>query len=157
VNLQAGRNDQYRLSGETFKRISIMRRRGVFVLLAVLGVLFLVAIAGIFALYLAVGRGPVVPSQATLMLKVGGELSEIAPTDIVSYVGGGARFPTVRGIIETLRKAKVDGRIKSVILKPTGFTTPHWAKIQELRDAVLDFKKSGKPLYAYLEYGGDRD
>ena len=26
-----------------------------------------------------------------------------------------------------------------------------------MRDAVLDFKKSGKPLYAYLEYGGDRE
>ena len=29
--------------------------------------------------------------------------------------------------------------------------------MQEIRDAVLDFKKSGKPLYAYLEYGGDRE
>src|SRR4030095_9075760 len=26
-----------------------------------------------------------------------------------------------------------------------------------VRDAMLDFKKSGKPLYAYLEYGGDRE
>ena len=29
--------------------------------------------------------------------------------------------------------------------------------MQEIRDAVLDFRKSGKPVYAYLEYGGDRD
>ena len=29
--------------------------------------------------------------------------------------------------------------------------------MQELRDAVLDFRKSGKPVYAYLEYGGDRE
>ena len=40
---------------------------------------------------------------------------------------------------------------------PPGFTTPYWAKIQELRDAVLDFRQSGKPIYAYLEYAGDRD
>ena len=26
-----------------------------------------------------------------------------------------------------------------------------------MRDAVLDFRKSGKPVYAYLEYGGDRE
>ena len=29
--------------------------------------------------------------------------------------------------------------------------------MQEIRDAVLDFKTSGKPVYAYLEYGGDRE
>ena len=44
-----------------------------------------------------------------------------------------------------------------MLLKPTGFTSPFWGKVQEIRDAVLDFRKSGKPIYAYLEYGGDRD
>src|SRR6185295_15575556 len=36
-------------------------------------------------------------------------------------------------------------------------TSPFWAKVQEIRDAVLDYRTSGKPVYAYLEYGGDRD
>ena len=44
-----------------------------------------------------------------------------------------------------------------MLLKPTGFESPFWGKVQEIRDAVLDFKKSGKPIYAYLEYGGDRE
>ena len=47
--------------------------------------------------------------------------------------------------------------MSSLLLKPTGFESPYWAKVQEIRDAVLDFKKSGKPVYAYLEYGGDRE
>ena len=29
--------------------------------------------------------------------------------------------------------------------------------MQELREALLDFKTSGKPVYAFLEYGGDRE
>ena len=29
--------------------------------------------------------------------------------------------------------------------------------MQEIRDAVVEFKKSGKPVYAYVEYGGDRE
>ena len=29
--------------------------------------------------------------------------------------------------------------------------------MQELRDAVLDFRKSGKMVVAFLEYGGDRE
>src|SRR6185436_7498616 len=50
-----------------------------------------------------------------------------------------------------------DKRVTGVFLKITGLETPFWAKVQELRDAVLDFKTSGKPVYAYLEYGGDRE
>src|SRR5262249_51575002 len=48
-------------------------------------------------------------------------------------------------------------RIRGVLLKPTGFDSPFWGKVQEIRDAVLDFRKSGKPVYAYLDYGGDRE
>ena len=29
--------------------------------------------------------------------------------------------------------------------------------MQELRDAIIDFRKSGKQVVAYLEYGGDRE
>ena len=65
--------------------------------------------------------------------------------------------PTVRAIVDDLRKAKVDPRIRSVLLKPTGFDSPFWGKVQEVRDAILDFRKSGKPIFAYLEYGGDHE
>jgi len=61
-------------------------------------------------LYLLIGREPSVPSNAVLTLTVGGELAEVAPTDVVAYVRG-ARTPTVRNIVDDLRKAKVDGRI----------------------------------------------
>ncbi len=80
----------------------------------------------------------------------------MAPADVVSYLST-SRPPTVRSIVENLKKAKADPRISAVLLKPTGFTTPFWAKVQEIRDAVLDFRQSGKPVYAYLEYASDRD
>src|SRR5205814_5114653 len=99
---------------------------------------------------------PGVPTNATLVLRVGGSLAEIAPNDVVGYIRG-TKTPTVRAIVDNLRKAKVDSRVRSVLLKPTGFESPFWAKVQEIRDAVIDFKKSGKPVYAYLEYGGDRE
>ena len=96
------------------------------------------------------------PSNATLVLRVGGNLSETAPDDVVGYLRG-VRTPTVRGIVDSLRRAKVDKRIRAVLIKPTGFESPFWGKVQEVRDAMLDFKTSGKPLYAYMEYGGDRE
>jgi protease-4 len=134
-----------------------MARRGFFGLLfTLIGVIVFIAIVGSIVVYLIVGRGPAVPPNAALILRVGGNLSEIAPPDVVGYLRG-VRTPTVRSIVDNLRKAKVDPRIRSVLLKPTGFDSPFWGKVQELRDAVVDFKKSGKPVYAYLEYGGDRD
>ena len=57
----------------------------------------------------------------------------------------------------TCSKAKRDSRIKTVLLMPSGLQLPYWGKVQELRDAVLDFRKSGKRVVAFLEYGGDRE
>ena len=133
-----------------------MARRKFTVIFTVLGFAFVVSVAGFALLYLLVGREPAVPSNATLVLKVGGDLSEVAPSNVVGYLRGG-NTPTVRTYVENLRKAKADARVSAVLLKPTGFESPYWGKVQELRDAVLDFRKSGKPVYAYLEYGGDRE
>jgi protease-4 len=112
--------------------------------------------AGFFALYLLIGGEPAVPANATLTLRVGGDIAETLPDDVFGYLSG-VRVTTLRGVVDNLRKAKVDGRISAVLLKPTGFSTPYWGKVQEVRDAILDFRKSGKRLYAYLEYGTDRD
>ena len=126
------------------------------VIFTVLGLAVLVSIAGFVLLYVLVGREPSVSSNSTLVLKVGGDLSEVAPSNVVGYIRGGSA-PVVRTIVDNLRKAKADPRVSAVLLKPTGFDSPYWGKVQEIRDAVIEFKKSGKPVYAYLEYGGDRE
>src|SRR4051794_6745995 len=133
-----------------------MARRRFTIIFTILGFALFVSMAGFLLLYLAVGREPAVASNSTLVLKVGGDLAEVAPANVVGYLRG-AKAVTVRGIVENLRKAKADARVSSLLLKPTGFESPYWAKVQEIRDAVLDFKKSGKPVYAYVEYGGDRE
>jgi protease-4 len=146
-------SNEYRVSkkGEV-----AMARRGLSVLFTLLGIAVFISIAGFFALYLVFGREPSVASRSTLVLQVGGNLGEVAPADVVGYLRG-VRTPTVRSVVDNLRKAKADARIRAVLLKPTGFSSPFWAKVQEIRDAVLEFRKSGKPVYAYLEYGGDRE
>src|SRR6266850_611796 len=133
-----------------------MARRGFGILFTLLGFAFFISIVGFATLYLLFGREPAVPSNATLVLRVGGSLTELAPADFVGYLRG-SKTPTVRAIVDNLRKAKVDSRVRAVLLKPTGFESPFWGKVQEIRDAVIDFKKSGKPIYAYVEYGGDRE
>ena len=133
-----------------------MARRGLGIVVTVLGTAVAIAVTIFFLIYLVLGRGPRVPSGAVLTLTVGAELSELEPTDVVSYLQRG-RTRTLRAVVDSLRKARVDPRVAAVLLKPSGFTTPYWGKVQELRDAILDFRTSGKPVYAYLEYGSDRD
>jgi protease-4 len=133
-----------------------MARRGFAIIFTFLGIAFFISIVGFAALYFLFAREPAVPGEATLVLRVGGDLNEVAAADVVGYLRG-VRAPTVRTIVDDLRKAKVDSRVRAVLLKPTGFQSPFWGKVQEIRDAVIDFKKSGKPIYAYLEYGGDRE
>jgi len=133
-----------------------MARRGFTILFTLLGIAVFISLVGFVALYLAFGREPAVPSSATLVLKVGGDLAEVAPTDVVNYLRG-VRTPTVRSIVDNLRKAKVDARVKAVLLKPTGFDSPFWGKVQEIRDAILRFRKSGKPAYGYVEFCGNKE
>jgi len=133
-----------------------MARRGLTILLTMLGSAVFISVAGLLALYLLFGREPSVATNSTLVLRIGGDLAEVAPVDVVGYLRG-VRTPTVRAIVDNLRKARTDSRIRGVLLKPTGFESPFWGKVQEIREAVIDFKKSGKPVYAYLEYGGDRE
>ncbi len=121
----------------------------VFLLLAVFA-----SMAGIAALYFMVSRAPAVAADSVLLLPVPGGLTEHRQNPLLtSLVGGGV---TVRSVIDSLRKAKVDSRISGVILKPLG-PQLYWGKLQEIRDAVLDYRESGKPIAAFLEYGGAQE
>lgn len=132
------------------------QRRGVALVFAFIGLAMLVSMAGIAFMYVAVSGAPSVPSSATLVLRPGGELQEVVPDDVLGQVFGREQ-DTVRGFVDNLRKARRDSRIKTVLLMPSGLQLPYWAKVQELRDAVIEFRKSGKRVVAFLEYGGDRE
>ena len=132
-------------------------RRGVVALvLAFIGLPVIVFAVLVAVFYVVATRGPSVPDGATLVLRPGGELLDVRPDDLVGQLVG-AEQTTLRGLVESLRKAKRDPRITAVVLRPSTLDSPFWAKVQELRDAVVDFRQSGKPVIAYLEYGGDRE
>ena len=131
-------------------------RRGVALVFTLIGMAAVLSIAGVVLLYVFSSRGPAVPDRALLVVRPGGELLEVLPNDVVGQVLG-REASTVRGFVESLRKAKRDPRVMSVLLLPSTLELPFWAKVQELRDAIVDFRQSGKTVVAFLEYGGDRE
>lgn len=60
------------------------------------------------------------------------------------------KTPGLDEILKSLTKAKSDDRIKGILLELTGIEAG-MATTEEIRNALLDFKKSGKFIYAYGE------
>ena len=135
-----------------------MAKRRLFKFFLSLVILFVVVgVMAVIGAWILVSRGPSVPDNSTLILRIGGELVESPPNDVFEQVTGGARAQTVRSYVDALRRARDDRRITSVLIVPTPIESPYWGKVQEIRDAILDFKKSGKRISAYLEYAGERE
>jgi protease IV len=66
----------------------------------------------------------------------------------------GARKLTMRDYLEALRLARDDRRINGLLVSIDNPGVGS-AKLQELRDAILDFQKKGKWAVAYLETAGE--
>jgi protease-4 len=134
----------------------VATRRGLGLVLTILLLAILVSAAAMVVLMIAVGREPAVPANAVLVVRVEGDLADSAADTVFESVIGARRNGT-RAIVENLRKAKADRRITGLIVKPVGLDSAYWARLQEVREAILDFKSSRKPVVAHLEYGGDRE
>lgn len=129
-------------------------RRGVRFIVVFLLLAVAASAAAVTGLYFLVSRPPAVASDSVLVLRVPAGLTEHRQNPLLTPLVGAA--PTVRSVVDSLRKAKVDDRIKGVVLKPQG-PQAYWGKVQEIRDAVLDFRESGKPIAAFLEFGGTQE
>jgi protease-4 len=99
---------------------------------------------------------PVIAGNSVLVLRLSGELPEKPPIELPSFVGDDHTPLTVIGVWSALDKAAADERIKAVVLQPEGLSAG-WAKLQELRLDIDKFKKSGKPVFAYLRQPGTRE
>ncbi len=128
-----------------------------------LGVLvgLIVTVFGLFIIFLAVGRifaskVPSIAGNSALVLSLRGDIPEAAPVNIAIPFLQQQEAPTVRDIWTSLRQAAKDNRIKAIVLEPRGLVAG-WGRLEEVRQELLDFKKSGKPVYAFLESPGSRE
>lgn len=116
---------------------------------ALCGVIFLLVIAK-----LATSKqAPTIAGNSVLLLNLDGDLPEAAPIEVPLPFFEQQSPVTVRDFWSSLRFAATDKRIKAVVIRPRGLNVG-WAKLQELRDDLVAFKKSGKPLYAQLQGAG---
>ncbi len=97
-----------------------------------------------------------VPDNATLVLVLEGEIPERSPVELPIPFFEQQTQSTVKDVWELLRKAAVDSRIKAVVFEPRNISAG-WAKLEEVRADLEQFRKSGKPLVAYLKGPSTRE
>lgn len=129
-------------------------RKGLGLVLLVVSLAILVSLAGLLALLLWLGTGPSIPRQATLVVRLDQPLADAEPRGMLEPF---VQAPlTVRAVVDGLARAARDDRIAGVVLVPAA-PPGLWAKTQELREGITAFRRSGKPIVAFLEYGGQQE
>ena len=123
----------------------------------IVGIFLFGIIIGIFGVMSLVGM--VASGQATknvkensvLVLKLQGDLQEQAQDDVLGQLPGNTiNSLGMDAISSAIKKAKANKDIKGIYLE-TGILGADVAQLQELRDQLVDFKKSGKWIVAYSD------
>lgn len=96
-----------------------------------------------------------VPSQSYLEIKLDGQISDYTAGPQLSDLFQGKSISLYDTWLN-LKKAARDQRIKAVVIR-FGDLEADWAKMNELREAILEFRKSGKPALAYFEEALEAD
>src|SRR4051794_13150010 len=125
------------------------------ILFAILTTLALGVVLVAAVVLVSLGGEPSIANNSVLVLKVEDSLPDYTNADPISARFFGAETNSLSNLLLQLRKAKADKRVGAVLLD-VGSLGAGWAKAEEIRDAVADFRKSGKPVYAYMEYGDDK-
>jgi protease-4 len=125
----------------------------------------LVIIFGFFALIAGVivsigaafssGDSAEVKSNSVLHLKFAGALEERQSENPFAFLTGGSSPPSFHDMLLALERAKNDKNIRGILIE--GGISAGSAKLGEIRDALLEFKKSGKFIYAHISFGSERD
>jgi protease-4 len=130
-----------------------------FLLGFVIGILF-VALVGVILVAAAIrfggSRRPQVVANSALVLQLEGDLPEQPAVEFPIPFFDKQQPLTIAENWQMLRNAAADSRIQAVVLEPRGLDVG-WAKLEELRADILNFKKSGKPVYAFLRGAGTKE
>jgi protease-4 len=109
----------------------------------------LLIIIGLILLYaLVVSPGIRLGKRSVLVIPLRGELTEQGPLNVVEQMAMG-KVIVVADVVSALDIARDDPKIKGAVIKISPLISG-FAKIEEIRDAVIRFRQGDKFAYAYL-------
>jgi len=130
-----------------------VRRRvliGLILFLALFGLIVSIPIA-------CLSRRAPPPTPVVLRFDVPSQINECElPGRSFPFAALRGTNPTLFEIERAIRHAAVDDDVRALVLHIDGIDWG-WAKIAEMREAVRAFRRTGKPVYADLSAGGERE
>ena len=131
-------------------------RRFIVRVLAVIGgavvIMVLASLIGVSMLYRAKG-GERIPEKTIMEINFEQEFVEYHTDNSVAGVFS-PQAPTLRDVLDAMEMAANDKRVVALVAR-VGRNTLGLAQIQEIRDAVLAFRQSGKPAIVHAEAFGE--
>lgn len=120
---------------------------GIIVFSLVMGILFVISLVGLAA---SSASSVPVEDNSVFTLMLSGQVNERAEEDIMALVSGQVSENLgLDDIIASIKKAKDNEDIKGIYLESGLFSIDTPASAHAIREALLDFKKSGKWIIAY--------
>ena len=92
------------------------------------------------------------PSNAVLVIDADGEINEQRAPDFFADLSGGGT-PVLHDYLDAIDAARGDSHIRGLVVRVAPLATG-WAKLEEIRAHLIEFRKSGKPSICYLGYDG---
>lgn len=112
--------------------------------------LFILSIGVMFSLLYASDAEVTVPQNAILKLELDGTLAERSQEDPLTLLTGSEQQTTgLDDLLTAIRKAKEHENIKGIYLETTALTANGYAALQAVREALADFRTTGKFVVAY--------
>ena len=100
---------------------------------------------------------PSLKKNSVMVMKLQGQIADQAEDNWLGQLTGNQLNNLgMNNILSAIKKAKQEDKVKGIYLE-TGILETDYATLQEIRNALLDFKKSGKWIIAYgdaLTQGG---
>ncbi len=130
------------------------KKRGWLIFFILFGVFVFFGLMFIFGIMTALENRPIVRNDTVLQLNLSGLVTEHFPRDAFGKEFEGASLQ-MHDIRKALAMAKVDERIRGIYLR-VSLPEIGWAKPQELRNLLFDFKENGKFLTAFMEFCNEK-
>ncbi|WP_455068607.1 signal peptide peptidase SppA [Prevotella nigrescens] len=104
----------------------------------------------IFGMVLSSESTTEIKNNSVLVINLSGPLNERTEENVITkFVGKTANETSLEDVLSGIEKAKADKNIKGIYLEAGVFIPNSYAALQEIRDALIDFKKSNKWIVAY--------
>jgi len=110
----------------------------------------LLAFTGIIASMASGSNDTQVEKNSVLLLDMNDNIEEQAKDNSLASITGGSDATGLNEILASIKEAKTDDKIKGIYIR-TGICNTGWASLQEIKEALIDFKSGDKFIIAYGE------